>query len=296
MSKSVLTSDIYRRYNSFLLEKLSYILNHVPDFITKEFVKDLSQDGKISERDICAAVIARASGLDIDKIPAHHELYKSYFFDTVHLLDSDEYKNNPYLKTVKFPKVRGERWSFGEASYKPYEMFVCDDFRYMSDGRVIPQIGFFDTDFSYPVVYENGREWMTVTPNEINTMKKPVEKAHGRVLTYGLGLGYFAFMASCKEDVSSVTVVEREDEIIKMFSHHILPQLPYGDKIKIEKSDAFEYAERKAPNGNFDFIFTDIWHDPSDGVMLYKKMKQYEHLCPNSEFMYWIYETLKYYM
>ena len=39
MSKSVLTSDVYRRYNSFLLEKLSYILNHVPDFITEEFAE-----------------------------------------------------------------------------------------------------------------------------------------------------------------------------------------------------------------------------------------------------------------
>ncbi len=296
MSTPILNEDIYKRFNAFLLEKLSYILNHVPDFISEEFIKELSQDGKISERDIYAAVLARASGLDIDKIPAHHELYKNYFFDTVHLLDKDEYKNDPYYKTVKFPSVRGKKWSFGEASYKPYEIFVCDDFKYMPDGRVIPQIGFFDSHFSYPVVYENGREWMTVTPNEINTMKKPIQKAHGSVLTYGLGLGYYSFMVSNKNEVDTLTVVERDEEIIKLFKKHLLPQFPNKDKIKIEMSDAFAYAKEKAPHGNFDFIFTDIWHDPSDGVMLYKKMKQYENLCPNTEFMYWIEETIKYYL
>lgn len=296
MSKPLITEDVYRRFNAFLLKKLSYILNHVPDFISEEFINDISPEGKISKRDIYAAVLARACGLDIDKIPAHHELYKSYFFDTVRLLDKNEYENDPYYKTVRFPKVKGDRWSFGTASYKPYEIFVCDDFKYMPDGRVIPQIGFFDEHFSYPVVYESGREWMTVTPNEIETMRAPVEKAHGKVLTYGLGIGYYAFMVSEKENVSSVTVVEREEEIIEMFCKHLLPQFPNKDKITIKKSDAFLYAEKEAPTEKFDFIFTDIWHDPSDGVALYKKMKRYESYSPDSEFAYWIEKTIKYYL
>lgn len=291
-----LGGDIYRRFNGFLLEKLSYILNNIPDFISGELVGELSDDGRISERDIMAALIARCCGLDIDKIPAHNIIYKQYFFDTVHMLNKDEYENDMYYKTVEFPSVKGKRWSFGKASYKPYEIFVCDDFKYMSNERVIPQIGFFKEGFTYPVVYENGREWMTVTPNEIKTMQPHVKNAHGKVLTYGLGIGYYAFMASANENVSSVTVVEREEEIIEMFKKHLRPQFPFKDKINIIRSDAFDYAEKEAPKENYDFIFTDIWHDPSDGVALYKKMKTYEKFCPDSTFAYWIEPTIKYYL
>ena len=291
-----LNDDVYRRFNGFLLEKLSHILNNIPDFISGELVKELSAEGAISERDIMAALLARSCGLDIDKIPAHNILYKQYFFNTVHMLDKSEYENDPYYKTVDFPKIKGKRWSFGKASYKPYEIFVCDDFKYMSEGGVIPQIGFFKESFTYPVVYENGREWMTVTPNEIKTMAPHVENAHGKVLTYGLGIGYYAFMVSSKENVSSVTVVEREDEIIEMFKKYLLPSFPFKDKINIIKSDAFEYAQKEAPKENYDFIFTDIWHDPSDGVALYKKMKNCEKFSPNATFAYWIEPTIKYYL
>ena len=291
-----LNDDVYKRFNGFLLEKLSYILNNIPDFISGELVKELSADGTISERDIMAALLARSCGLDIDKIPAHNILYKQYFFDTVHLLEKSEYENDPYYKTVDFPSIKGKRWSFGKASYKPYEIFVCDDFKYMSEGRVVPQIGFFKENFTYPVVYENGREWMTVTPNEIKTMAPHVENAHGKVLTYGLGIGYYAFMVSLKENVSSVTVVEREDEIIEMFKKYLLPFFPFKDKINVIKSDAFEYAEKEAPKENYDFIFTDIWHDPSDGVALYKKMKNCEKFSPGATFAYWIEPTIKYYL
>ena len=55
---------------------------------------------------------------------------------------------------------------------------------------------------------------MLVTPNEVHTMKADIEKAHGKVLTYGLGLGYFPFMTSRKEEVTSVTVVERSSDVI----------------------------------------------------------------------------------
>ena len=73
------------------------------------------------------------------------------------------------------------------------------------EGRQIPQIGFFETEFKFPALLENDRIWMTITPNEIETMKEPVDGAFGNVLTFGLGLGYYAYMVSEKENVESVT-------------------------------------------------------------------------------------------
>ncbi len=70
--------------------------------------------------------------------------------------------------------------------YKPFEGFVCNDIIQTKEGRQIPQVGFFETEFMFPAILENDRIWMTITPNEIETMKEPVDQAFGNVLTFGL--------------------------------------------------------------------------------------------------------------
>ena len=178
----------------------------------------------------------------------------------------------------------------------PCEAFVCNDFRVWPDGRMIPQIGFFGRAYRYPAVLENGREWMTLMPNETITTLPAVAKSRGKVLTYGLGLGYFAFMASEKDDVVSVTVVERSQDVIELFRTHILPQFPNRDKIRLVCSDAFEYAKNQAPSERYNFVFADIWHDVGDGRELYLKMKELEYLSPETEYSYWLEGTIRCYL
>jgi spermidine synthase len=137
---------------------------------------------------------------------------------------------------------------------------------------------------------------MTLMPNETNTTKPAIDIAYGKVLTFGLGLGYFTFMASIKHDVESVTVVERSDDVIELFERFILPQFPDPSKIKIVRSDAFDFAENQMAKGAYDSVFVDIWHDPSDGCDLYLKMKEYETLLPKAKFVYWVEDTLKLYI
>lgn len=43
-------------------------------------------------------------------------------------------------------------------------------------------------------------------------------------------------------------------------------------------------------------LFTDLWHDPSDGVEAYLKMKQYEPLLPGARLLNWIENTLLHYL
>ena len=77
--------------------------------------------------------------------------------------------------------------------------FVFNDLKCIND-KLYPSIGYFKDEYKYPCVLENDREWMLITPNEIETMKKPISEATGNVLTYGLGLGYYAYMVSMKEN------------------------------------------------------------------------------------------------
>ena len=194
------------------------------------------------------------------------------------------------MQTVKATGVRSGDWEFAERAFRPYEAFVYDESELTADGRLLPKIGFFDREYRFPCILEGGREWMLITPNEIETMKAPIAAARGEVVTYGLGLGYFPFMVSAKENVSSVTVIEQDARVIELFEKHILPQFPHREKIRVVCEDAFAFADRKQ---KFDFVFADIWHDPSDGVDAYLRLRSLER--SDTEYAYWIEKTLQYY-
>ncbi|MEA4890401.1 MAG: hypothetical protein VB070_13175 [Clostridiaceae bacterium] len=292
----MLTPNQISRYNSILVKKLSVYLNREPDFIQACIIDELVHECGITREDAFSVVLAAAVGLDTENNADDKALFENYFPNMAHYLDKKVYRSNPYYKNIKIPVIEIGKWAFRQERYKPYEAFECDDFNRCPDGRIIPQIGFFDSEFSYPAVLENGREWMMITPNEIATMQPAIEKASGRVLTYGLGLGYYAYMVSEKDAVASVTVVENDETIIKLFQTCILPQFAYADKIEVVKGDAFVYAEKQMAAGQFDLVFTDLWHDPSDGVELYLKMKSYEKYSPRSTFMYWIEKTILCYL
>ncbi|MBO5909678.1 MAG: hypothetical protein J6Q67_08035 [Clostridia bacterium] len=133
---------------------------------------------------------------------------------------------------------------------------------------------------------------MAIKPNEIETMRAHIEAAHGNVVTLGLGMGYFAYMVSEKSDVSSVTVIERAENVIELFRAVILPQFKHKDKIRIIHSDAFDYLDTLNALSNVDYLFADIWHDSSDGFPLYLRIKKREAGLKNIVFKYWIEDTL----
>lgn len=184
-------------------------------------------------------------------------------------------------------------FELGYASYRPYELFVADDLRAYPDGAVLPVLGYFTRPFAYPVLTENGREWMTATPNEINTIRPMAEAAHGHVLTLGLGLGYFAFHALLNPRVERVTAVERSADVIRLFRERILPAFPRPERLTILQADAFAAAPALYQSGQYDFVFADLWHDAADGLPMYERLKQME--VPGPEYRYWIEKTLEFY-
>lgn len=282
--------------NGELLRRLGYILNECPRLLSEELILPLTEECNLSATDAFSVLLASAMGLDIDESARDRRFYRTYFPEMIRELDPSEYLADPYLRLLSVPHARSERWELREGGYEPYEPFVFDDFKYSDDGRIYPQIGFFRCRYRYPAVLESGREWMLITPNEINTMRGPIKAARGRVLTYGLGLGYYAFSVSQKASVADVTVVERDPEVISLFTRFILPQLPFRDKIKIVCADAFDFAEKEMAKGGYDTVFCDLWHDPSDGVALYLRMKEHEHRLPSARFDYWIEKTMRYYL
>lgn len=286
----------YEKCNRILLNKLSVFLNLEPDYIKGDVVEQVSAECGIDTQDAYCYLLANAMYMDLSNNEEDRELFECYFPYMVSELDACDYESDPYMLEICVDEMKCDDWEIRLGRYSPYEAFVYDDFEYYADGRVISKIGYFTREYNYPVVYQGGREWMLITPNEINTMKGPIQRSHGKVLTFGLGLGYFAFMCARKDNVESVTVIERDSGAICLFEENILPQMSCADKIHVVCDDAFDYAENKMAKEKFDYVFADIWHDPSDGVELYKRFKALEHLMPEAEYDYWIEKTMKYYI
>lgn len=233
-----------REANNNAAWSMSEYINETPCAITEGLMKEADPEGELPEELLYAAFMAGFCGIHEDDTTIN-----GYFQEAVHLLETTKYIDNPYLKNIKFPDTATRHWKFTHYSYRPYEAFICNDIDIDKNLREVPQIGFFRERFAYPAVEQDGREWMAVKPSEIETMRAPIEEATGRVVTFGLGLGYFAYMVSEKPDVTSLDIVERSEEAISLFERHILPQFPNKEKIRIIRSDAFG------------FLNENIWQD-----------------------------------
>lgn len=259
-----------------------------PNLITKEMVDEITRDGDITKLDALTALISEAFGLDDALGGDDRRLIREYIRPSVRLLDPRRYTENKYYKNIKIENVKDAGWELKLESYEPYRAVICGDIEINRDFSEIAPLGFFTETFHFPAVLEDGNEWMTLTPVDLDTCDEAIDRARGKVITFGLGLGYFAYMASEKECVTSVTVVEKSEDVIRLFKKHILPQFSHPEKINIVCADAFEYAEGVMPNENFEFAFVDTWRDASDGAPMYKRMRALEHLSKNTEFSYWI--------
>jgi hypothetical protein len=279
--------------NRRILTLYARYLNENPTLITKALVDELCISCKVDTATAIAAILSAAFDLDEEGNESDARLFRDYIAPSVRICESAPYQGDPYFRNVCVPEKKRGAWTLCHQEYAPYEGFVCGHFQ---KGRApfceIPPLGFFAECFSFPSVMQNGQEWMAIKPNEIETMRAPLSAAHGRVLTYGLGLGYFAYMASEKESVSEVTVVERDESVISLFCDEILPQFSHPEKVQIQKADALDYAATDAKRTDFDFVFADLWHDTGDGLSLYLRLKGSERADRRTAYAYWIEDQL----
>lgn len=283
-----------RTYNDGVVRMMSVVLNLAADALDAATVDEIARECGVSRAYAYAECLAALCGLDTSG--RDRDLFRHYFVPMIRELDPADFENDAYYQNIRIKPGKSGKWEYRQMKLKPCEAFVCNDFLVTKDMRMIPQLGFFMREFTYPAVLEGGREWMTLMPNETVTTRPALERAHGRVLTFGLGLGYFAYMAARKSEVESVTVVDIGADAIALFEQNLLPQMECREKIKVVHADAFAYAEEHYPKSEFDFVFADIWHDVSDGKDMYLRFKSMEKLAPDMEYTYWLEESIKCYL
>ena len=101
-------------------------------------------------------------------------------------------------------------------------------------------------------------------------------------------------MASLKEDVESITIVELEQDVMDLFEKHILPQFENKEKITVVKADAIEFM-KNISDGEYDYCFADIWIGIED-MDVYFSVKEVSRHMRKTKIDYWIEESFASYL
>ena len=123
----------------------------------------------------------------------------SYIFDnfispSITNCDINKYTNNPYYKNIKINNVKFKDYEIIIDHYKEFELFPLYDIKVDGNYNEHNSFSFFEKDFPFIAINHKGVTWMSITPNEIETMEKAINEASGKVVVYGLGLGYYPYM------------------------------------------------------------------------------------------------------
>lgn len=282
--------------NQIVSTVTSQYLTQCPRFITKELMDEVNSNHLLSDESTFCALFSACTGIADNPEAWCREIEHQWLPRMFSKLDPGLYRNDPYYQNIFIPEVSAGKFRLLHETYQPFEAFVWKSAIMDHDGRCIPQIGFFTEEFQFPALCHDDIEWMAVKPNEIETMRQHIETAFGRVVAFGLGLGYFPYLISLKKDVSQITIVEIDDKIIALFENYILPQFKTRDKIRIVHDDAFHFLNKTMTRRQFDTAFVDIWHDESDGAPLYRQFKSLQQNFPETVFHYWIEDLIQRYI
>ena len=201
-------------------------------------------------------------------------------------IEKKDYINNPYLQNINFKDVKLKDFSYETVTIEKGYLFnideIQDDKNKELNDYMILRAYKQDTDMMF--LKQGKQEWMMASISEFRTNDPYAKKAHGNIITFGLGIGYFVYMASLNENVKSITVIEKSKEVIELFNQ-IKDQFPNKD-INIINGDAFDYFNEQYLK-QFDYIYVDIYQNNIDGrTMIEKLLEQY--LPPYDKCNFWI--------
>jgi len=210
------------------------------------------------------------------------ETWPSLFISTKDFLKS------PYHSHIHLDKIQDKSFRFTTETLPSHELFSVssihsDPHRELNDWMTLRAL---DEPYQATFLWQGKEVWMLDAPSEANTMDPYAKKAKGNVLTFGLGIGYFIYMASLNPEVTSITVIEKSRAVIDLFEKVLLPQFPQAIPITIIEGDAFNFFDEVFMS-DYDYTFVDIWQSNEDGFKLIQRLlEQYQP--PFEKLDFWI--------
>ncbi len=205
-------------------------------------------------------------------------------------LPSKLLKNHPYFRNIELKEVKTKTVSYKETVIPKRRLMNTDFMKPL--GRHLfhyHPLGYFEEDILMPALHEGETVWMAPAVSEFTSMEEGIRKGHGKCLTFGLGIGLIVYMWLRKEEVTDVTIVEYNEDVIQLFQEHILPQFPEGKSVNVIHGDAFDYYNEDFL-GQFDYVYVDFWESTEDGLPYYTKLMETGVDLPHVDF--WIEESI----
>lgn len=141
----------------------------------------------------------------------------------------------------------GDKLFYVRECEMPLEMYRSGSVKYAKFSRPV----------KIPILADKWRDvWMSLTPNEVLTLRGQVKRSKGDVAMAGLGLGWTAKKVLQRSVVDKLTVYEIDNHVIETFGESL--QQEFGDRIQIVNVSAYD-----APWIDHGMGLWDIWQDMS---------------------------------
>lgn len=151
--------------------------------------------------------------------------------------------------------------------------------------------GRFITEGTYKQLMCRGSLVMSNTPSEISDLRSIISAAKGNVLINGLGLGIVLQAVLNKEEVTKVTVIEKEMDVIRLVAPTFIEKMSWitekqqmyvvseDKRIRIYHDDAYTWEPPKGVR--YDAVWHDIWENIcADNLEGMKKLhRKYARRC-----------------
>jgi hypothetical protein len=103
--------------------------------------------------------------------------------------------------------------------------------------------------------------WMSLTQMELESQSHHALAAYGHTVVMGLGMGTLLYNILGQEDVTQVTVVERDPDVFELLHQIASPTSWSGwEKARFVFADALEWK----PDEHVDYLTVDIWSKLGD--------------------------------
>ena len=188
-------------------------------------------------------------------------------------LSTKDFSSSPYHQTIQFNRVEAEGVRYQTLTIDAHRLFNLkaiqpDPNRALNDWMVLRAL---DEPYVSGTLTLDEDVWMLDAPSEQATIDPLAHKAHGHVLTFGLGIGYFLFMAAINPRVTSLTVIEHNPRLIDLFKTHILPQFKSLTPITIIEGEAQAFFTPHTLK-KFDYTFVDVYQSSDDGLAMMNQL------------------------
>lgn len=114
--------------------------------------------------------------------------------------------------------------------------------------------------FSDVYLFKNDELIMTSTEFELLTNKPFLDVSFGDILIFGLGLGMIIYPLLEDSSIHSITVIEKEQELINYIGDKI-KEKDNNNKVSFVLGDVYDYHEVMSNDKKYDVIFFDYWHN-----------------------------------